>query len=670
MRLALALLLLLQLGPERPIAPLIVGTPPADDFLLDVVKAGDGWLMFILDGRGTTAVRVDATGNAHFEDAKRVTGDGYTAIASTDRSLLAVGMRSGDVFIYPLNADGTRRDPFGRLLATRAEAPLLACGPSRCMAVVRSLQKGGARGMILDEEGQVVAEAVLPADGVFYAAAADPGGFLVLTRDHAIRVGVDGRIAFDVAIPAATTALDFDGEAYALVRASEGKLLATRVRLDSTVEEERTIFDPPAATYSSLELAWNGREHVLAFGFFPSTSVPPPSFPPTTDVLAVRLSRDLAPLREAGPVDLDPLWNWRGHVAANGESFFLAWHHTNERHEQNVRGARLGSPDSVATRRPMDQRNGTLAITSSGPAAIWTEIDAERSMQTLRFAVADGAPLRSSVIVERFSLEPHAAAIGNDVLVAWAGKRWLADPPVVSAAIVNAVDRTVTPVSVGMLSDHPRVAASATRFAIFASQGAVLRASILSRGGVLLTPEPATIAPEAVQWVAASDGEQFLVVWWGYLEAGATLLDADGRVIRTSPLPRGVNPAVAWNGREYLAASTAWLARIGRDGRIMATAPAPHELAFAHIAPFGGDWLLQWETVRNGTFLARLSADLQPIEPMAINTGDHIVDLQPAAGGALALVSRLIEVPPYPPVPALALREVIERAETPRRRAR
>lgn len=594
------LLLLLALLPcvqsdaaEIPLTSPVFGPAALAQYGPRAASDGDGYLVLWEDGRAnrqqTLATRVsrdgqvlDPTGipivNGVLVNPQVVwTGESYLLVwGSYDdwtTSMLRIG-RDGHVIDGP------------RVLLEKVVPSSVATNGTH--VVVAYQAAGSMRALFLDRAARPVADVRLaPGDGergLLHVTVS--GGHFTATWLHILvpyvwngARGLLEGIRFDLNGPidaAPRTLIDApyivdpvlasDGNGYVVVARDASNLLYSRaVSADLSTVSEATVLPEPILEY--LSLLWTGNEYVLVGQ--------------GGTLRAQRIDRQGRPAGESASFD-DPVFTgsaWAPVVATNGRDLLVAWNGAdtyNSGTALDVYGT-LVSASSLARRgrsllsmsaprqiRPLVAFGGTnlLAVWLEGPGLWAKRLNADGT-------ALDAAPL----FVAEAQVPAEVIFNGTDYLLSWfdyvAREIVTRRIPRDGALRVDGGSRVATPNGV----DSFALASNGEVTMLAWNEYDAVKAVRLRADGTLVDATPLAIVDERLvgDIGIAANGNEFFVTWGTLVESahdfhvgplpesiqGARvtkdlqLLDANGIDIATSDAYEA-DPAVAWNGREWL----------------------------------------------------------------------------------------------------------------------
>lgn len=683
----------LQLGPERRVSQQRLAAYPSGEQIAGLVSDRSGFLAVWLrrgsySERSTIrAVFVDEIGRVHHETTRVLVEDvaiGAALAGRTAAGPLLVWSSGQTVYAQRIGNEtrliGQGRYPRG-----------LQCNESRCVV------SWGSTATILDGDASVIRDDVTVA-GNLAPLAADPGGFLFAGfRDEevvAIRLDNDGRRVFEAVANRPFSrpqriAADFDGTRYVLTWTSVSSIWAASVALDGTMSAPTRPFD----TGSTLEaITWNGWQHLLLLSISQGCFGIPGAICPTK-LYTIRLDSGLVALDdELRPLMTQPGSSLAGALAAHDGVFYASFFYFGGQPGIALMASRLDPNGAALTTEaislaPQQQRLSALLSVGNQHVAFWAEPDAANGKILLQSArvfrsgiVLDSDP-HTLVAADKMS-SMRAARVGSDVLVTWSeGEPWR------SRSAIMHLDGSLTP------SDPPHSDSSETAIAgsntAWLVASAAKQASLISRAGVNLTPQPVSISDYYAGAIAsASDGQRFLVAFsqagcGGECEVGTllTLVNADGSIaFRDRKIADGLSfgVAVSWNGHEYLVATAVayptpqlLLRRVDAYGNAIGT-PTVISSSRANglrIASLRVGWLVTFWTDTGIGSGVRVAKDGRPLEapfpidaPLALVANDD--------GTATSAFMKNVDFPPFGIAPVTVLRDIMWSPVLRRRAAR
>lgn len=670
----------LQLGPERRVSQQRLAAYPSGEQIAGLVSDSSGFLAvwlrrgFYSERPTIRAVSIDETGRVHHETT-RVLVEGVdigAALAGrTAAGPLLVWSSGQSIYAQRIGNDA-------RLIGQGQYPRGLQCNESRCVV------SWGSTATILDGDASIIRDDV-PVPGNLAPLATDPGGFLFAgfrgEEVVAIRFDNEGQRAFEAvanrpfSLPQRIAA-DFDGTRYVLTWTSVSSIWAAGVSVDGTMSAPARPFD----TGSTLEaIAWNGSQHLLLLSISQGCSGIPGAICPTK-LYTVRLDSSLLALDdELRPLITEPASYLGGVLAARNGIFYSSFHYFGGQPGIALMASRLDENGTAVTAEaislaPQQQRLSALVSIGNQHVAFWAESDAANGKILLRSArvsrygvVLDAEPHTLAAADKMGSI--NAARVGSDVLVTWfEGDPWR------SRAAIMHLDDSLTP------SDPPHYDSSQVSIAgsdtAWLVASAAKQASLISRAGVNLTPQPISISEYYAGAIAsASDGERFLLA---FSRAGCggecegtfhTLINANGSVaVRDRRIADGLSfdVAVGWNGHEYLVATAVpyptpqlLLRRVDTDGNAIGT-PTVISTSRANglrVASLREGWLVTFWTDTGRGSGVRVAKDGRPVDgPFPIDPIYALVANDD--GTATGAFLRNLDSPPFGIAPVTILRDI------------
>jgi hypothetical protein len=338
-------------------------------------------------------------------------------------------------------------------------------------------------------------------------------------------------------------------------------------------------------------------------------------------------------------------------------------------------------PGALIDRSSNQQRKSAVAFDGTNHLVVWGDNRSGDFTDIVAVRVS-----AAGVILDATPIEIAAGAGGYDINVVFDGENylvaWIGNG--LQAVRVDRSGRVMgPPVSLPThesLSDLA-IAFNSTSFLVTWTEydgrsSIVVRGARLSREGTILDPDGLLIAGSSLQASVASDGQNFLVIWWdvatgavrrSLLRADGTVIGTPGTLIATTTTDVPAEPSVAWNGQRYLVAWTLRQpngssdvvgARISATGALQGPAGFPIAAlpgdASEPVVVANGSFLVVWKerrTGRDGLHGTRVNDDgaLLDTPSLLLVPGDgRDANLAPGPGATWALTyTRHVAETPY-----------------------
>ena len=474
-------------------------------------------------------------------------------------------------------------------------SPTTRCSGTRCavaaLTTVALFDAAAKRGsnVALDDEASSLA--------------VDPNGFAVSSLFNATRYDLSGARLWRLSTLAYNRTLDFDGVRYNAAWTDAEDVRVAAFLPDGTLTPARTVYTSHFGV-SGIELQCNGPQHLLAFGDQTGGFPGPEHEPPPSNVVALRLNRDLAPLDPA-PITLGGTRevNFAPHAACNGPLWNVSWSHVPFFTGPPTPQTAVIAPASVGVAwlqsGAIDQTGAAVAATDDQRLVVYLEKD--QTVSTSRLFMMqmsdDGAQLQNPRMLDAAVNEPaRTAPFGSDFIVAWTS---LTANEQSMAAVVHSFG-AVTAVP---LAPNERVLAAGSNGSsavVLTSPGRGAHLWRIARTGQLLTPVPIVLSSDyADMGAVASDGNRFLIAW-ATPAPHVALLAGDGTPIISDRKLNDANfsdtIAAAWNGHEYLVVAGSGpfyrATRLSSEGAVIAFVDFGAGYVDASIVPSRDGWLI------------------------------------------------------------------------------
>jgi hypothetical protein len=426
-------------------------------------------------------------------------------------------------------------------------------------------------------------------DGYLIAGFTDAGDGVVLPVRADASLGTMRKLNTTILNPREVT-LASDGSQYILVSAGNGSLEATIVQPDGSLGRAASFGDGASA---SARLAWNGREYVVAVDQFG------PIGPGLAMAHTVRLTRldasgnalsafttlDGVSNIFPAPIDLvgtpdGALVTWMSGGPVTESDLVLAVPIS----DATINGETTPAPIALSGSAP-SQRSARLIRTDRGMVAIWRE-GAGRTNELAGVPLdSGGRPRGIPVSLDEVGPNPLAYKVafdGKNIVVAWADLLFSANPTIFMArytAELQPIDSKPLVVSTTGSADFDLSAGAGVALVAWSAPPGDLdrdiRVALVQTGDFLLQPLLGTIYEVLGRGVSNVDpalawnGREFLVTWWTRsvlpLPYGPPMPDAlvgarvtaDGRLLDRTPLTIAVpdlphvTVAAASNGHDF-----------------------------------------------------------------------------------------------------------------------
>ena len=449
------------------------------------------------------------------------------------------------------------------------------------------------------------------------------------------------------------------------------------------------------------DIEWNGSEFFVTWADTRETGDEE-----TRDIYGTRVSsggRVLDPGGIAISTSEDDDERYPG-VSWNGRSFLVVWKSYGDAGPLSVKGARVGTAGRVLDPSPiLIERDGDLGSVASGDGTSLVEYTRDGGVWAKRVTATGEVIDPTGIAIAPLSYGGSAAWNGRAFLVVGPGRGPHLTSLV--ATRITVAGRVLDPSGItiaGVPNRGASVASDGTAFMVtWLDANSVLHASRVSANGRVLDPGGVAIASGARSASASWNGRVFLVVWGPGFAARVTrtgrvldpggspfdtddeglpygpvvaagndgflvvwdgrhteeihdpdihgaLLTPDGRLpnprdlIVSSAAPMQADPALAWNGRDFLVVWTEqrqhrewdlYAARVSasgaiRDGTGIPIATGPGGPWYAAVAWSGRHFLVVWADGRpggEGVYGARIDAGGRLLDPggFAISTNDE-----------------------------------------------
>jgi hypothetical protein len=595
------------IGPETSLAPTDRIPAASPGWSPRVVPTGDGYYAAWIDSRGGVyGARLDRHGNLldpgglHL-GAPPMIVEYEMAVAPAGTDAMVVIAHSPSIEVLRVSANGTvttlpsigHNGP-----ETGTHQIEMATNGATFLVVWQGLAE------LIDRDGRALAgpfatgitagltqrlAVASNGDGYLIAGFTDGGDGVVLPVTGDASLGTLRKLNTTILNPREVT-LASDGSRYILVSAGNGSLEATIVQPDGSLGRAASFGDGASA---SARLAWNGREYVVAVDQFVPLGV---GLHTAHAVRLIRLDADghalsafttldgvsnieLAPIDLVGTAD-GALVTWASGGAFTESDIVLAAAIS----DATIDGGTAPAPIALSESAP-SQRETRLIRTDRGMAAIWREAAG-------RTTVLEGVPLDSGgrpraipVSFDQVGPNPLAFKVafdGKSIVVAWADLFFSANPSIFMArytAELQPIDSNPLVVTTTGSADFDLSAGGGVALVAWSAPhdevDRDIRVAFVQTGDFLLQPLLGTIYEVPGRGVSNVDpalawnGHEFLVSWWTRpvlpLPYGRPMPDAlvgarvtaDGRLLDRAPLTIAtpdlphVTVAAASNGNDF-----------------------------------------------------------------------------------------------------------------------
>ena len=658
----------LILGPERRAAQQRISADPTGEQLAGLVPQGNELLaVWIRRGyyAGATyisselrSVLLDATGRPRPETSRLLAEERRIDRAFADRT------NEGPLVVWTAGQKtyGQRLGGTPHLIAEGRAARALQCNASRC--VVTWDFTLNVTFTIIDGDANVIRDSV-NAPSQLNIVASDPDGFLFAGfRGEEVvvaRLDNDGRQLFEATADRPFSrpfeiAADFDGARYVVAWTSVAAIWASRLSISGAMSSPVRAFDNP---YSLRAIAWNGTQHMALL----SLTIPCLGFEgticPTTLYTLPIASTLSAAAQQMQPLATQGQWTLPAALIANGGNFYAGMQYRAGPPGESLLVSMIGADGSPSSREPISlapqsQAGALIAAAGDHRVVFWIESDAANGKFLLLSArddvlnFGDAHILAASANIGNL----RVATVGSDILGIWPeGEPWR------YRALILHSDGSTSPADAPSYDGFVASLAGSDNAWLFATT--FKHATMISRAGVNLSPQPIHISDIDSQSVAAaSDGQHFLIASSGTSGTYMTMVNADGSIafmdrrVATSNTSR---LSLSWNGSEYLLGTEETLQRIDANGNLRGDVLLLTQSSFLTFVPLRSGWLVSyWSGGRSYGFRIKDGQQIEAPFPMEAPVGSV---LNPN-GTATAIFARVLAAPPFGSAPAAILREI------------